>query len=112
MGCIMLFAYFNNGDGLMGIKNKRDPSGYSAQRLYLTDSGHYIMPIDNFGKGADRGSNKHLKSVTDKVRRSAKAAGWPNDKATAADLVVSVMTDNCEEFNAGVHGDDGNQDFN
>ena len=49
LGCVLFFATFSNGDGLLGIRD-RDTGQYHAQRLYLTDSGHYLLPISNFGK--------------------------------------------------------------
>jgi hypothetical protein len=43
---VMIFGYFSNGDGLMGLKAKNDM--FMPQRLLLTDSGHYILPIHYF----------------------------------------------------------------
>ena len=44
-GCIISCGYFGNGDGILGI---RAANGFHAQRLLLTDSGHYLLPVDHF----------------------------------------------------------------
>ena len=43
----MAFNHFSNGDGLLGIW-QRDK--LVAQRLFLTDSGHYLLAINGFGR--------------------------------------------------------------
>ena len=45
LGCIMAFNHFPNGDGLLGIWQREH---LVAQRLFLTDSGHYLLPVDGF----------------------------------------------------------------
>ncbi len=55
----MIFAYFDNGDGLLGIWNKKVKK-WTAQRLYLTDSGHYLLMISNFQRKADVSMSKAL----------------------------------------------------
>ena len=51
-GCVIACGYFKNGDGLLGI---RLASGhFCTQRLLLTDSGHYLMPVHYFDKKSDR----------------------------------------------------------
>ena len=51
-GCVIACGYFKNGDGLLGI---RLSSGhFCTQRLLLTDSGHYLMPVHYFNHKNDR----------------------------------------------------------
>ena len=49
---IMIFDHYENGDGLLGLWNSKK-GRYAAQRLSLTDSGHYLLHVDHFGREAD-----------------------------------------------------------
>ena len=40
-------AYFKNGDGVLALRDPKDQK-YKPQRLLLTDSGHYLLPLDHF----------------------------------------------------------------
>ena len=57
-GCVIACGYFKNGDGLLGIR--LSSGAFNTQRLLLTDSGHYLMPIHYFGSKAHDGLNKLL----------------------------------------------------
>ena len=46
----MHFAFFENGDGILGVKHN---GKIEPQRLYLTDSGHYLLRIDMFNVPSD-----------------------------------------------------------
>ena len=46
-GCILACGYYNNGDGILGLRDHSKQ--LQAQRLLLTDSGHYLLPIHHFG---------------------------------------------------------------
>ena len=47
LGCVVYFGYYDNGDGLMGVYNHM-LDDWCAQRLLLTDSGHYLLPTSNY----------------------------------------------------------------
>ena len=51
------FAFFRNGDGVLGV---RHAGQISPQRLFLTDSGHYLMRIDLFDMPVDYKLNEHI----------------------------------------------------
>ena len=65
-GSVLVCAYFNNGDGVLVFKDPSDQK-YKPQRLLLTDSGHYLLPIDNYNSksSAIRGIGSHVKKITD-----------------------------------------------
>lgn len=81
-GCLISCGFFGNGDGVLAIKvtTKNGEAKYAAQRLLWTDSGHYLLPIDNFG----RRSNDKLD------RAAAKQAG---DVALAAEEAQLQQSD-------------------
>jgi hypothetical protein len=70
LGCCMLFAYFANGDGVLGIWDATKRC-WSAQRLYLTESGHYLLRIDNFDKPNDDALSRDLQTTTGPVSAAA-----------------------------------------
>ena len=49
---VMLFDHYDNSDGVLGLWNRRRGC-YAPQRLSLTDSGHYLLHIDCFGKDTE-----------------------------------------------------------
>ena len=51
----MHFAFFDNGDGILGVRNQ---GKISPQRLFLTDSGHYLMRIDLFNMPVEYSLNR------------------------------------------------------
>jgi len=52
LGCIILFAYYPNRDGLLGIRHPKS-GRWCVQHLYLTDSGHYLLRVDLFNVNPD-----------------------------------------------------------
>ena len=53
LGCVLICDYYPNQDGILAIKLPKDRrksygTSYCFQRLMYTDSGHYMLPIDNF----------------------------------------------------------------
>jgi len=63
LGCIILFAYYPNRDGLLGIRHPKN-GRWCVQHLYLTDSGHYLLRVDLFNVSSDH----HL---TDQLEKEA-----------------------------------------
>ena len=53
----MHFAFFDNGDGVLGIHHN---GRIEPQRMFLTDSGHYLLRIDLFGVKSDQRLNKQI----------------------------------------------------
>jgi len=82
LGAIIMCGYFQNGDGLLGL---RSPDGtITSHRIYLTDSGHYLLPIDAFHKK----KNTELDSLTshemDAMNKTQRKSPWkPGNHQTA-----------------------------
>ena len=70
LGCIMLFAYFQNGDGVLGIYNHQQKQ-WCAQRLLLTDSGHYLLPIDKYKQPTLKDLDQRLNAMIEKTPKNA-----------------------------------------
>ena len=79
MGCVLVCNHFPNGDGLLGIMNSKDPDGFSAQRLLHTDSGHYLLPVDNFKQAKDKRLTTALRGHTGKLQSAARKQGLAQD---------------------------------
>ena len=47
--CVIACAYYNN-DGILGIRTKQPKTCFAAQRLYYTESGHYMLSVSRFDK--------------------------------------------------------------
>ena len=89
-GCILSFAYFSNGDGLLGIK---DQSGHvQAQRLLLTDSGHYLLTIDHFGKQHNKEYNKGISNQYKQLDRSGQQLRQQRHEITLHATQTSTST--------------------
>ena len=73
LGCCILFSYYGNGDGVLGIWSKPRKS-WTAQRLHLTDSGHYLLRIDGFDKEADKAASHVIQSTTGPVGSAAQTS--------------------------------------
>ena len=56
-GCVISCGHFSNGDGLLGIRSR---TGFCAQRLLLTDSGHYLLPVDQFNMAGNFKTDKEM----------------------------------------------------
>ena len=68
-GCIICCGYFANNDGLLGIRTT--DGSICAQRLLLTDSGHYLLPIDKFNKPRDWKQDRLVKNEKQQLGRAA-----------------------------------------
>ena len=68
-GCIISCGYFSNNDGLLGIRTT--DGTICAQRLLLTDSGHYLLPIDNFNKPRDWKTDRLARNEQQQLGRAA-----------------------------------------
>ena len=68
-GCIICCGYFANNDGLLGIRTT--DGSICAQRLLLTDSGHYLLPIDQFNKPRDWKQDRLVKNEKQQLGRAA-----------------------------------------
>ena len=88
-GCLISCGYFSNLDGLLGI---RTTSGFCAQRLLLTDSGHYLMPITNFHQRRDRGWDRLIHSDFQQVTRAAKRQELHHDRRQQANFVSGLVS--------------------
>ena len=67
---IALFGCFPNGDGLFAFRDGRTGK-VCPQRVYKTDSGHYLLSIDQFGQPVDRELESFLhKHVQYRIGRS------------------------------------------
>ena len=72
------FGCFQNGDGLIALQDR--PTGKMCpQRLYLTDSGHYLLPIDLFDEPVDANLVSFMKKhFTHKLASSISGRGKGN----------------------------------
>lgn len=87
-GCVISCGYFSNKDGIMGI---RSPHGFCAQRLYLTDSGHYLLPIDNFNRQRQIGLDRCISTDHRQLSRAAHRQ-LSNDRRSASSSRVTLLT--------------------
>ena len=87
-GCIISCGYFVNKDGILGIRNKGSPGGFAAQRLYFTDSGHYLLTINHFGKPANAGLNKAITFENSQLRSATKQTHGDGDDDNEASVLV------------------------
>ena len=91
MGCVIACAAFPNGDGLLGIKT---PQGLRAQRLYLTDSGHYLMAINLFSKSSRHDWDRMASKEITLLNRSARKSRITSPTAsTSTSLVCGLVSD-------------------
>jgi hypothetical protein len=67
----MHFAFFSNGDGILGL---RHCGRIEPQRLCLTDSGHYLLPIDQFGVPSDYRLNE---AIANRLYNHLMSSGHP-----------------------------------
>ena len=89
-GCILSFAYFSNGDGLLGIK---DQAGHvQAQRLLLTESGHYLLTIDHVGKQHNKEYNKGISNQYKQLDRSGQQLRQQRHEITLHATQTSTST--------------------
>ena len=103
-GCIISCGYFENLDGLLGI---RTPEGvFRTQRLLYTDSGHYLLPIHHFNKPADEKLNamiktdyKQLQKDHDKSTHTHKHHDHRNKHSPTTTLTfpVALLTDDTHD---------------
>ena len=85
-GCVISCGYFSNKDGLLGIRAR---GGFCAQRLLLTDSGHYLLPITNFHSARDH----HMDRLVNHDYHSLnKAAQQPTRQSIANSNFISGVT--------------------
>ena len=70
LSCTILFSYFANGDGVLGIWDDKQRA-WSAQRLYLTESGHYLLRIDHYNSRTDSELSAALQRTTAPLSRAA-----------------------------------------
>ena len=93
-GCLISCGAFSNGDGslAMKLKDKHGSPRYAAQRLLLTDSGHYLLPINNFGKNSNHELDYLAQQQAKIISSSAVEQGFHTDFTTL--LVFDVPDEN------------------
>ena len=108
-GAISTFGCFSNGDGIIAFRDGKTQR-MCPQRLYMTDSGHYLLPIDQFDKPIDeRLVDFMIKHFTYRLSRNP-ATGhgqWPKGKGKGKNVGRSPNT---ADGNVFVVFDVGNQD--
>ena len=91
----MHFAFFDNGDGILGVRHL---GRIEPQRLCLTDSGHYLLKIDQF----DTPSDQHLnKAIADRMYNHLMATGRTHHarwKAPHSSVVFPVFVEDDRDF--------------
>ena len=80
-GAISAFGCFSNGDGVIAFRDGKTQR-MCPQRLYVTDSGHYLLPIDQFDKPIDeRLVDFMIKHFTYRLSRNPSGPGqWSKGK--------------------------------
>ena len=70
LGSVISCGHFQNQDGLLGLRLSNGEM--CSQRILLTDSSHYLLPIDNFDKEKNDMWNKttlqHQQEIDDGTR--------------------------------------------
>ena len=61
---VLICNHYTNGDGVLALWHNE---AYKPQRLYLTDSGHYILRIDQYGQGDWQGTPRVRQMVEEAV---------------------------------------------
>ena len=85
--CLLDFGSYENGDGLLGIRVHQN---IALQRLLLTDSGHYLLPIDNFGKSGNKESGKKIRTGLRELEQSVKK---PLSRPSSTEVNLHVDAD-------------------
>ena len=102
--CLIACGHFPNGDGLLiiSVRDDRGRNRLATQLLYLTDSGHYLLPIDNFGQAAGRNLAKHGQNVQDALKSAARGH---DQSATDVALVLrdAALPITVSHFNTDEH---------
>jgi hypothetical protein len=69
---IIACGYYDNADGLCVINTAVGSRSFSApQRLRWTDSGHYMLPINNYNVSVNRNLNQSAQKLRDFMDKSA-----------------------------------------
>ena len=107
-GAISAFGCFSNGDGIIAFRDGKTQR-MCPQRLYITDSGHYLLPIDQFDKPIDeRLVDFMIKHFTYRLSRNPAGHGqWPKGKGKSKNMGRSSNT---ADSNVFVVFDVGNKD--
>ena len=97
-GCLLACGYFSNGDGILAIRTSNSDKGirYAAQRLLLTDSGHYLLPVNNFWKGGNSNWDRQAEKAMSLLHRSSQMNNL-NQYDTSLSLVVFDNNDEDEK---------------
>ena len=86
----MACGYFKNGDGLLVLQVSSERGLRSApQRLYHTDSGHYLLPINNFGKKLEPAAKRAGTELRKRIKENFK----PTTKTVADHAQLLSSTD-------------------
>ena len=107
-GAISAFGCFSNGDGIIAFRDGKTQR-MCPQRLYITDSGHYLLPIDQFDKPIDeRLVDFMIKHFTYRLSRNPYGPGqWAKSKGKGKS---SGRSSNTADGNIFVIFDVGNKD--
>jgi hypothetical protein len=91
--CILFCSYFSNGDGLLGVRviDSYGHEQYRMQRLLHTDSGHYLLPIDNFQKKSNYLWDKQSSKVAQSFKKKATDQGYPHQEKSTVELLSSTQ---------------------
>ena len=76
-GALSAFGCFEGGDGIIAFRDA-STQRMCPQRLYITDSGHYLLPIDAFDQPVDEALVDFMvKHFCYKLSRNPKGKGKP-----------------------------------
>ena len=77
LNAVIMCGWYPDGDGILGLWHNQK---WSPQHLYRTDSGHYLLRIDNFNKITDPKKKSAVLQSTNEVVR---ATPWSKQDTVA-----------------------------
>jgi hypothetical protein len=96
---VIACGYFDNADGLCVINSMSGSKAISApQRLRWTDSGHYMLPINNFRVGVTPKLYQSASKLKDLMAKSAPTAQKHASANLFSTFPVYAQDDTHEDF--------------
>ena len=76
---VLMCNWYDSGDGILGLWYKGD---WVPQHLYKTDSGHYLLRIDQYGHAKGISSGVVLKTANQVSKWAGKSDKWSTSGPT------------------------------
>ena len=90
MHCILACGWHPNGDGVLGVWHS---GTWKPQHLYLTDTGHYMLRVDQFGQRPESITSlgKTVKSLSQALPKKAPSVDFHSGRKSASTDPSSVF---------------------